>query len=64
MADPKQHDKAEVEQRLARIFRGAFAGPPTPLKDIPKQSGESRKLARAKGRASDRATSKSVQPKA
>jgi hypothetical protein len=31
-----------TEQRLQRILRGAFAGPPTKLKDIPKKSGESR----------------------
>jgi hypothetical protein len=30
------------EQRLQQILRGAFAGPPTPLKDIPKRNAESR----------------------
>ena len=34
-----EHNK---QQRLRAIFRGAFAGPPTPLKDIPKRNGESR----------------------
>lgn len=38
----------ETEQRLQKILQGAFAGPPTPLKDIPKKSGESRKLANKK----------------
>ena len=33
---------AETEQRLQKILQGAFSGPPTPLKDIPKKSGESR----------------------
>ena len=37
----------ETEQRLRTILRGAFAGPPTPLKDIPKKSGESREAKRA-----------------
>lgn len=33
----------ETEQRLQKILRGAFDGPPTPLKDIPKSNGESRR---------------------
>lgn len=36
----------ETEQRLQKILQGAFSGPPTPLKDIPTRSGESRKLER------------------
>jgi hypothetical protein len=32
----------ETEQLLQTILRGAFAGPPTPLKDIPKRDGEVR----------------------
>jgi hypothetical protein len=32
------------EQRLQQILRGAFAGPPTPLKGIPKKNGESRSV--------------------
>ncbi len=53
--------EAFAKQRLQAILRGAFAGPPTPLKDIPKRNGESRSLsnkrkrvkkARTKGRAS------------
>jgi hypothetical protein len=35
----KEHDS---EQRLQRLLQGAFAGPPTPLKDVPKKSGELR----------------------
>lgn len=34
--------------RLKSILDGAFAGPPTPLKDIPKKSGESRQIGRKK----------------
>jgi len=42
-------DKAEeTEQRLQKILQGAFDGPPTPLKDIPKKSGETRSLKRKK----------------
>jgi hypothetical protein len=37
-----QFDKEKTEQRLKAALRGAFSGPPTPLKDIPKKSGESR----------------------
>lgn len=43
MAGLKEPIKKEVEQRLGRILSGAFAGPPTPLKDIPTRRGESRK---------------------
>jgi hypothetical protein len=32
----------DTEQRLQSILAGAFSGPPTPLKDIPKRNGESR----------------------
>jgi hypothetical protein len=38
----------EEEQRLQKILKGAFTGPPTPLKDIPTRQGESRKLERKK----------------
>lgn len=37
-----------VKQRLQQILRGAFAGPPTPLKAIPKKNGESRTKGRKK----------------
>lgn len=50
MADPRgsneQHGAVETKQRLRKILRGAFAGPPTPLKDIPKKTGESRAVKR------------------
>jgi hypothetical protein len=36
----------QSEQRLQKILKGAFSGPPTPLKDIPTRSGESRQLRR------------------
>jgi hypothetical protein len=36
----------EEQQRLEAILKGAFAGPPTPLKDMPTRSGETRKLER------------------
>lgn len=34
--------KSESERRLSSILRGAFGGPPTPLKEIPKRDGEPR----------------------
>jgi hypothetical protein len=41
-----RHHSDETNQRQKSILRGAFAGPPTPLKDIPKRNGESRSLKR------------------
>jgi hypothetical protein len=35
-------EKQTNDRRLQRMLQGAFAGPPTPLKDIPKKNGESR----------------------
>ena len=37
-----QYSKQETQLRLEAALRGAFAGPPTPLKDIPKRNGEPR----------------------
>jgi hypothetical protein len=37
-----QYSEQETQRRLEAILRGAFSGPPTPLKDIPKRNGESR----------------------
>jgi len=43
--DPSEHfSEQETQQRLSAVLRGAFSGPPTPLKDIPKRDGESRRL--------------------
>jgi hypothetical protein len=42
--DDDQYIAEETEQRLQKILQGAFSGPPTPLKDIPTRTGESRKL--------------------
>ena len=36
----------EIQQRLKKTLEGAFSGPPTPLKDIPTRTGESRQLGR------------------
>jgi len=41
MASDKNPD---VQQRLSRILGGAFSGPPTPLKAIPKKDGTARSL--------------------
>jgi hypothetical protein len=37
---------AETERRMQSLLQGAFSGPPTPLKDIPKRDGESRSIAK------------------
>jgi hypothetical protein len=39
---PRQRDADETDQRLEKILKGAFAGPPTPLKDIPTEKGKPR----------------------
>jgi len=46
--DDDQHTPEETQQRLKKMLRGAFAGPPTPLKDIPTRSGESRSIGKKK----------------
>ncbi len=38
----KPNIKQAAQDRLSAILRGAFAGSPTPLKEIPKKNGESR----------------------
>jgi hypothetical protein len=62
--DPQRFNAAEAAQRLKKVLRGAFAGPPTPLKDIPKKTGESRRAGSKKTtrRASSAATSKNARP--
>lgn len=40
--NPGDLSEAESKRKLDRMLRGAFAGSPTPLKDIPKKGGESR----------------------
>ena len=48
--DPPEDNLSASEQkrRLEATLRGAFAGSPTPLKDIPTREGESRRLERKK----------------
>jgi hypothetical protein len=52
MTQKSTQDQKEIQGRLQSILRGAFSGPPTPLKDIPKKSGESRHQAKKKPTAS------------
>jgi hypothetical protein len=40
--DSNSDGDEETEQRLKRMLKGAFSGPPTPLKDIPTRSGKQR----------------------
>jgi hypothetical protein len=40
--DNDQYSDKEAQHRLKSALRGAFSGPPTPLKSIPKKNGESR----------------------
>lgn len=39
--DPSQEDDSD---RLNAILKGAFAGAPTPLKEIPKRNGKARRV--------------------
>lgn len=52
--DQEEYTPDETEQRLRKIMRAAFAGPPTQLKNIPKRNGKPRasrvKAATAKAR--------------
>jgi hypothetical protein len=54
----QKHNEQETQRRLDAILQGAFSGPPTPLKRIPKRNGGSR----AKGRSASAASAKSAQP--
>lgn len=46
MASSEKQTLKVTQQRMQAMLRGAFAGPPTPLKDIPRKNGESRKTRR------------------
>jgi hypothetical protein len=50
----------ETQQRLQAALRGAFSGPPTPLKDIPKRNGESRANGHRKKPKASRASAKTA----
>lgn len=58
MAKQRQDDAADT-QRLRAILKGAFSGPPTPLKAIPKKDGTARSLKSPRAGSS---TAKSGQP--
>lgn len=47
-----QYSPKETQQRLRTVLRGAFAGPPTHLKDIPTREGKSRGATKRRGRKS------------
>jgi hypothetical protein len=52
----------DTDARLKKILAGAFAGPPTPLKAIPKKNGEPRSAAKKKV-VSSAASAKNARPK-
>jgi hypothetical protein len=54
--DSEQFTAAEARRRQEAILRGAFAGPPTQLKDIPTKRGESRSLTRKKAKTRSNAS--------
>lgn len=43
-----EYTAKEIEDRLKRTLAGAFSGRPTPLKSIPKKTGESRATGKKK----------------
>jgi hypothetical protein len=43
-----QFSPEETEQRLRKLMRGAFAGPPTQMKDIPKKRRANHKPPKAR----------------
>jgi hypothetical protein len=45
---PDNYSATDTQKRLKEALRGAFSGPPTPLKAIPKRNGESRAALAAK----------------
>ena len=48
ISNDNQYKPSEVAQRLRAVLEAAFKRPPTPLKDIPKKTRESRRLKRGK----------------
>ena len=42
MSNKLKYQSDNYASRLGKVLQGAFGGPPTPLKDIPTQHGESR----------------------
>jgi len=40
MSADQQYSEKETQERLQRTLKGAFSGPPTPLKEIPTRTGE------------------------
>jgi hypothetical protein len=56
--DKTRRSKKDTNQRLQKILQGAFSGPPTPLKDIPIRTGESRAVRSAVASAASAKTAK------
>jgi hypothetical protein len=45
---PDQYTKAEAQRRFDAALRGAFATPPKPMKDIPRQRSKIKRKPKAK----------------
>ena len=58
--DKKPRHVEETRERLRKLFRGAFDGPPTPLKEIPKRGGKSGPKPKSSG--ASRANAKNERP--
>jgi hypothetical protein len=50
----EQYSDEETKRRVESTLRGAFDGPPTPLKNTPKKSGAERSLKRRSNDASEK----------
>jgi len=57
--DDDQFGPKETKRRLEKALQGAFSGPPTPLKNIPKKSGEPRVI---KARSASGGNARNAQP--
>lgn len=55
-------ENREISERFSSILRGAFKGPPTPLKDIPKRHGGIRNLRNTNAGPSSDASVKTASP--
>jgi len=55
----ESYSDEETRQRLRKILRGAFSGPPTPLKAVPTKQGKPRAK---KASSASRATAKTERP--
>ncbi len=57
--DVDHYSGQETAERLRKVLKGAFSGPPTPLKELPTKQGKVRKSAKS---SASRANAKTAPP--